>query len=251
MTALQQMSIAVTKGFVRDRAALFFAFLLPLFILILFGVLFADMGEGQDADLMPIQYIAPGILSFGVAMSAVFASALTLVTWRQSGLLRRLQLAPVRPMTILVSRFGVTVGVAVVQAVLFLSVAFLPFFGLRLESGWWMALPLFLLGVVAFFSLGIMLGTLFRSEQAASAASNLIVLPLGFMSGTFFPLDYAPDWMDTVSLASPLRHMNDGMLALLVRGEGPEALIVPSLALVLFTVVTLGIAAFRFSRQEN
>lgn len=250
MTAFIQISLAVSKGFVRDKAALFFAFLLPLFFLVLFGVLFQDLGDGGESALRPIQYIAPGILSFGIAMSAVFASALTLVIWRQSGLLRRLRLAPVNTLVILGSRFAVTVAVALVQAVLFLAVAFLPFFGLRLESGWWMAAPLFLLGVLSFFSLGLLIGSVFRSEQAASAASNLVVLPLGFLSGTFFPLDFAPAWMDTVSLASPLRHMNDGMLALLVRGEGAEALVLPCLALLVFTLVTATAAVLVFSRQQ-
>lgn len=250
MIAFQQISVAVSKGFVRDRAALFFTFLLPLFFLVLFGVLFQNM-EGGQGTLEPIQYIAPGILSFGISMSAVTASALALVNWRQSGLLRRLQLAPVHPSAVLTSRFAVTVVVAVIQAALFLAVAFLPFFGLRLESRWWMAAPIFLLGVTAFFCLGILIGSLFRSEQAASAAANLIVLPLGFLSGTFFPLDFAPAWMDTVSLASPLRHMNDGMLALMVRGEGPEALVTPCVALLLFMLVTAGLASFLFSRTEK
>lgn len=250
MIAFQQMSVAVGKGFVRDRAALFFSFLLPLFFLVLFAILFGAM-EGSENTLEPIQYIAPGILSFGIAMSAVTASALTLVTWRQSGLLRRLQLTPVNPFTILTSRFAVTVVVAVLQAALFLGVAFLPFFGLRLESTWWMAIPLFLIGVLSFFSLGILIGSLFKTEQSASAASNLIVLPLGFLSGTFFPLDFAPSWMDTVSLASPLRHMNDGMLALLVRGEGPEALLVPCGVLLLFTLVTTGLAGYFITRGEQ
>ncbi|WP_017607513.1 ABC transporter permease [Nocardiopsis xinjiangensis] len=250
MTAFQQISVAVGKGFVRDKASLFFTFLLPLFFLVLFGILFGAM-EGSESTLEPIQYIAPGILSFGIAMSAVFASALTLVSWRENGLLRKLQLAPVSPFTILTSRFSVTVIVAVLQAALFFAVAFLPFFGLRLESTWWMAVPLFLLGVLSFFSLGILIGSVFKTDQSASAASNLIVLPLGFLSGTFFPLDFAPSWMDTVSLASPLRHMNDGMLALLVRGEGPEALLVPCGALLLFALITTGLAGYFLTRGDQ
>lgn len=250
MTAFQQISVAVGKGFARDKASLFFTFLLPLFFLVLFGVLFGAL-EGSENTLEPIQYIAPGILSFGIAMSAVFASALTLVSWRENGLLRKLQLAPVSPLTILTSRFAVTVAVAVLQAALFFAVAFLPFFGLRLESTWWMATPLFLIGVLSFFSLGILIGSIFKTEQSASAASNLIVLPLGFLSGTFFPLDFAPSWMDTVSLASPLRHMNDGMLALLVRGEGPEALLVPCGVLFLFALVTTGLAGYFITRGEQ
>ena len=42
----------------------------------------------------PIQFLAPGILSWGVVTSAAFGAALTLVACRKRQVLRRLRLSP-------------------------------------------------------------------------------------------------------------------------------------------------------------
>ena len=52
--------------------------------------------------------------------------------------------------------------------------------------------------------------------------ANFLVLPMAFLSGSFFPLDGARRWLQTVSKALPLRHLNDGMLDVMVRGDGPR-----------------------------
>ena len=347
MTAFKTLSVAMLKGFVRDKVTLFFTFLFPLMFLIIFGLILRDVGadktriavvgdgpivsalrdsgalelesyndvdaavqkvkdgdlpaaliiRGQqldlrfaqsdqvksatvlgivngfvdkanlaatgqppkftfaaekveDASLKPIQFLTPGILSWGVAVSAVFGSALTLVSWRRKQVLRRIRLAPVSAASVLSSRILVSTGVALVQGAIFIGVASLPVFGLRLSGSWWLAIPLLLLGTIAFFALGMLVGAFAKTEEAASAAANIVVLPMAFLSGTFFPVDQAPPWLQTVSKIFPLRHMNDGMLDVLVRGKGIEALAVPAAILVGFSLVVGFIASRVFKWEE-
>ncbi|HUQ55899.1 ABC transporter permease [Lentzea sp.] len=347
MTAFQTLSLAMFKGFIRDKATLFFTFVFPLMFLVIFGLILRDVGEDktkialvgdgpvvsalrdsgalefesyddenaalqkvkdgdlpaaliirgqrvdvryaqsdqvesatvlgivngfvdkanlaatgqpptytfaaekvEDASLKPIQYLTPGILSWGVAVSAVFGSALTLVSWRRKQVLRRIRLAPVSVTSVLSSRLLVSAGVALVQGAIFVGIAALPLFGLKLSGQWWLAIPLLLLGTVAFFSLGMLVGAFTRTEESASAAANILVLPMAFLSGTFFPVDQAPPWLQTVSKIFPLRHMNDGMLDVLVRGKGIEALLVPASILIGFTLV-VGFVASRVFKWEE
>ncbi|WP_394616003.1 ABC transporter permease [Lentzea sp. JNUCC 0626] len=347
MTAFKTLSVAMLKGFVRDKVTLFFTFLFPLMFLVIFGLILRDVGadktkialvgdgpivsalresgalelesfndeaaavqkvkdgdlpaaliiKGQqldvrfaqsdqvksatvvgivngfvdkanlaatgqpptftfvaekveDASLKPIQYLTPGILSWGVAVSAVFGSALTLVSWRRKQVLRRIRLAPVSTTSVLSSRILVSAGVALVQGATFVGIASLPVFGLQLSGQWWLAIPLLLLGTIAFFALGMLVGAFAKTEEAASAAANIVVLPMAFLSGTFFPVDQAPVWLQTVSKIFPLRHMNDGMLDVLVRGKGIEALVVPSAILVGFSLVVGFIASRVFKWEE-
>ncbi|MGW9480117.1 ABC transporter permease [Saccharomonospora azurea] len=205
-----------------------------------------DAQQVEDASLEPIQYMTPGILSWAVAMGAVFGAAITLVNWRRNQVLRRLRLAPVRASTVLTSRLLVTLGVSATQFVLFVCVGLLPVFGLKLTGQWWLALPLLMLGTLSFFAVGMLAGAWCRTEETASTVGNLITLPMAFLSGAFFPLDAAPAWLQQVSLALPMRHLNDGMLAVMVRGQGVEALLVPALVLIGFTVVMGALAAKLF-----
>jgi ABC-2 type transport system permease protein len=209
-----------------------------------------DGSNVEDSSLKPIQYIAPGILSWGVAITAVFGSALTLVSWRKKQVLRRIRLAPVPASTVLSSRIVVTIGVAVVQAAIFIGIGSLPLFGLRLVGTWALAIPVFLLGILAFFAIGMLVGAFCKTEEAASGAANIVVLPMAFLSGTFFPIDQAPPWMQTVSKIFPLRHMNDGIMDFLVRGKDVGALLVPCLVLVAFTVVVGALAAKVFQWED-
>jgi ABC-2 type transport system permease protein len=347
VSAFKSLSTAGIKGFLRDRAALFFIFLFPLMFLVIFGLLFRDsgtekiqiglVGQGpvasslqqlpvvevkkfdtvddavaavkagdlpgaviengdnvqlrfaasdqtqagiinglvssvvsqsniaatgqrpkftfqpsqvEDESLNAIQYLTPGILSWAVASAGVFGSALTFVAWRKKQVLRRLWLAPVSPLTVLSSRVGVTLGIAVLQAIMFVGVASLPLFGLKLSGTWYLAIPVFLLGMLAFFAIGLLVGAFAKTEEAANGAAQIVVLPMAFLSGTFFPIDRAPGWLQTVSEIFPLRHMNDGMQDFLVRGKGAEALLLPCGILLGFTIV-VGFLATRVFRWDD
>ena len=57
----------------------------------------------------PIQFIAGGMLSWGVATSATFGAALTIVSWRKKQLLRRVRLSPAPVWTVVAARVGVSI----------------------------------------------------------------------------------------------------------------------------------------------
>jgi ABC-2 type transport system permease protein len=151
---------------------------------------------------------------------------------------------------VLTARVVVTVGVAVVQALVFVGVGLLPLFGLKLTGTWWMAIPVFLLGILAFFAIGMLVGAFCKTEEAATAAANIVVLPMAFLSGTFFPIDQAPPWLRSVSQIFPLRHMNDGIMDFLVRGQGANALVLPCVVLSGFILVVGFVAAKVFQWED-
>jgi ABC-2 type transport system permease protein len=140
--------------------------------------------------------------------------------------------------------------VAFVQAAVFVALALTPPFGLKLTSGWWLAIPLPVLGTLAFLSIGLLVGSIAKTEEAANAITNFVVLPMAFLSGAFFDISQAPPWLRTVSKVLPLRWMNDGMLDVLGRGKGASAILAPSAVLIAFTVV-LGLIATRVFRWED
>lgn len=350
--AFRALSVAMAKGFLRDRASVFFSVVFPLMFLFLFGGVFADQGQSrgdllqigevalvdqmpseareafeeafevtrvtdrdqalvevrkgdadvaiemagntlvahytqtdqvkaavtqgtlkafvdaansaaagappaftftaepvEDESLKMIQYVTPGLLGWAVAMSAAFGAAATLQGWRQSKLLRRLQLSPVSPRTIVAARIGVTVAIALVQMAIFVGLGAL-LLGLRLDGAWWMTVPLVVCGTLSFMSIGLLSGAVSRTTEGAVNMANFIVLPMAFLSGSFFPLDGAPGWLQAVSRSLPLRHLNDGMLDVMVRGQDWNAALVPMGILLAFTLVLTAIAA-RLFRWET
>lgn len=202
----------------------------------------------EDESLKAIQYVTPGLLGWAVAMSAAFGASLNLVAWRKSGLLRRLRLTPIPTSSVVLARVGVSMVVAFVQAAIFVGLA-VGAFGLQL-SGWWpLIIPLLAAGTLSFLAIGMLVGAVSKTEEGASGLANFVILPMAFLSGSFFPLDGAPRWLDAISRALPLRHLNEGMLDVMVRGAGPEAIVVPILVLSAFTAV-LAFVAMRLFRWD-
>ena len=205
--------------------------------------------QTEDQSLKEIQYLTPGILGWAIATGATFSAASTLVVWRQRKLMRRLTLAPVGVSTVIGARILVSLGIALAQTVLFILVAVL-FFHLRLVGSGWLSIPLVLAGTLTFLSIGLLAGAMTKSVDAANAISNLVVIPMAFLSGSFIPLNVAPSWLGTVSQLLPLRHLNDGMVGALARGVGPAA-VLPQLAILLGFALVVTAVAVRMFRWDD
>ena len=245
-TALRQ---AGYRAAVRDKTTLFFTFAFPLIFLVVFGLIFSGQEVGESGRPY-ISYTAPGVLSWGVANAAVFSVGFALMQWRRDDLLRLIRMTPTPLTAVFASRYVLALVVGLVQAVLFVSVAMLPVFGLRLDGGWPMALPVLLLGITAFLALGVIVGSLASTPEAVAAVANCLMVPMAFLSGSFFPLDAMPSWMQTISWILPLRYFNDGVTAALTGSGGAGDIALACGGLVAFTVV-FGAFAFRTFRWSN
>ncbi len=250
MSAYAALTGAGFRAQVRDKATLFFTFAFPLIFLVVFGLIFS--GQDVKASGRPyISYIAPGVMSWGVANAAVFSVAFTLMQWRRDDLLRLIRMTPTRLPAVLGSRYVLALGVGVVQAVLFVGIALLPPFGLELKSSWPLALPVLVFGITAFLTIGVVIGSLADTPEAVAAIANCLLVPMAFLSGSFMPMDMLPDWLQTGSRILPLRYLNDAVSAAL-SGRGDMGDIVLGCGgLVVFTVIfgAVSLKTFRWSNR--
>ena len=204
----------------------------------------------ENKSLKPIQYLAPGLLGWAIASGATFGAAITLVSWRQNKLLRRLRLAPVSTASVVTARLGVSLAVAMIQLAVFLAIATRPYFGLKLTASWWMAIPIVAAGTLAFMSIGLLTGAIAKTQQAATAIANLIILPMAFLGGAFIPLDFAPAWIRQVSYVMPLRYLVTGMQDVMARGDGP-ATALPAIGIMLGITAVLTLISVRVFRWDD
>ncbi len=89
-----------------------------------------------------------------------------------------------------------------------------------------------------FVSIGVAIGNFAKSADAASAIANVVYFPMMFLTGTFFPLELMPGFMQTVSRFLPLTYFNEGLRDTLIFGNITGALanlaVVTVLAIVFF-----------------
>jgi ABC-2 type transport system permease protein len=151
---------------------------------------------------------------------------------------------------VVTARIGVSVAVALVQLVVFLAIATTPYFGLKLTASWWMAVPVVVVGTLAFMSIGLLAGSIAKTQQAATAIANLVILPMAFLGGAFIPLDYAPNWIKEVSYIMPLRYLVTGMQNVMARGLGPVSAL-PAIGILLAITVALTLISIRVFRWDD
>ncbi|WP_062213855.1 ABC transporter permease [Streptomyces sp. NBRC 109706] len=249
MSAHAALAEAGYRAYTRDKTTLFFTFAFPLLFLIVFGLIFN--GQTVEESGRPyISYIAPGVLSWGVANAAVFGVAFVLMQWRRDDILRLIRMTPTPLGAVLGSRYVLALGIGLVQAVVFVAVALLPALGLTVESGWPLGLPVLILGITAFLALGAIVGSFTTTPEAVAAVANCLMVPMAFLSGSFYPLDAMPSWMATLSWVLPLRHLNDGLSAALTDSGDSGDIALACGGLVAFALV-FGAIAFRTFRWSD
>jgi ABC-type multidrug transport system permease subunit len=199
----------------------------------------------SGAAVRYVDWLLPGILGMNMMFSCLFGVGYVVVRYRKSGFLRRLSATPVTAFEFgaaqVLSRLLLTVGVTVlIYAALAL---FVPF---RNEGSVLLLLAVAVAGALSMISFGFMMAARFASEELASGAINLASWPMMLLSGVWFSLEGAPEWLQQAARLLPLTQMLEAARAVMLDGAGLVA-VLPNFAwLAAMTLLFLGIAAAGF-----
>ena len=187
--------------FWHDKMRMVGSIALPLLFLVVFGSgLSSRMGSlGPGIDFA--QFIFPGIIGMTVLMSS-FMAGVSLVWDREFGFLKEVLVAPISRVSVAVGKALGAATVAMLQGIIILL--FAPLIGVSLSVWTVLALlPLMFLLAASMGSLGILLATRIRSMEAFQAVMQMLMFPMIFLSGVFFPMDGLPAWMSILVKMNP------------------------------------------------
>jgi ABC-2 type transport system permease protein len=213
-------------------------------------VIRVEASSVEDHSLDYIDYLVPGLLAMAISQSAVFGIAFALVAYRSKGILRRLRLTPIRVGEFATARVLAALTLSLSQAIVLLAVGRLAF-GVTIVGNLLSLVPLVLLGALCFITIGLLVGSIAKTEDAAAAMANLVTLPMTFLAGVFFPLDNAPGVVRDVSKVLPLTYLANGLRGVAV-SDHSFVWTLPKLGLlVAFTAVLAAVSlrTFRWSAQ--
>lgn len=195
------------RSFWRNRTRAFFSFAMPLMLLLLFGSL---NNGGRIEDLGNIRYIVfflPGILAYGIIITQFVNMAGGLAIQRDNGLLKRMRGTPLPDWAYIGGRVVSTAAVSAIMAVVMLAVGRLAF-GVHLRAEALPAIALaVILGAATFAALGLATAALIPNAEAAPVVANVLILPLSFISGIWYPMTGAPDWLQDVAKVFPIERL--------------------------------------------
>jgi len=202
----------------------------------------------NERSLSAFDYAFAGLLGFAIIGMGIFGPVNIFPELKKMGILRRLSTTPLRVWQyFLATMIGQAVIGLLALAVMF-AVAIVVF---HLEVvGNYAELTLFLvIGIILILGIGLALGGWAKNERQAAPLSNIIVFPMMFLSGTFFPRFLMPEWLQGVSGLLPLTPVIDGIR--LIATEGKHfADILPQLGLIGIWMIVIYAIAFKVFRWE-
>jgi ABC-2 type transport system permease protein len=202
----------------------------------------------NERSLSAFDYTFAGLLGFAIIGMGIFGPVNVFPELKKMGILRRLSTTPLRVWQYFLATM---IGQAVI-GLLALAVMFgvaIGVFKLQVVGNYFELGIFLVLSIIMILGIGLALGGWARNERQAAPLSNIVVFPMMFLSGTFFPRFIMPEWLQNISSVLPLTPVIDGIR--LITTEGKHLLdIAPQLGLVGIWMIIIYIIAFKVFRWE-
>lgn len=193
-----------------------------------------------------IEFFVPGIIAMAVMTASLFGSVNVNAELRQKGVIRKLFTTPITRIDWILSNILYQFILAIVSTAVMLLVSYVVF-SVSLEINAWLVVFV-ALDVFSFVGLGMILTRVAKEAESASAAADALMFPMMFLSGTFFPVEMMPEFLQKFARVLPLYYVNEGLRAAMVSVDHAAALkcalIIGAFAAVVFVlsimITTLG-----------
>lgn len=201
-----------------------------------------------NPDLVSAYFFIPGL--FGVILFSLTSilTASAIVRERERGTIEQLIVTPIRPWELVLGKLIPYIVLAVINTVEVMAL-----------GSWWFRVPirgdLALIGLlsglflVSGLGVGLLASTIARTQQEAMLMVWATLLPTIFLSGYIFPLQAMPEVLQAISHVIPLRYFLVIIRSLMVKGVGAGALQTEIIALAVFGVTIMTVAALRFRKR--
>jgi ABC-2 type transport system permease protein len=169
-----------------------------------------------------IEFFVPGIIAMAVMTASLFGSVNLNAELLQKGVIRKLCTTPITRIDWILSNVLYQFILAVVSTAVMLLVSYIVF-DVSLEINAWLVVFV-ALDVFSFVGLGMILTRVAKEAESASAAADALMFPMMFLSGTFFPVEMMPEFLQKFAGVLPLYYVNEGLRAAMVAVDHMAAL---------------------------
>lgn len=148
-------------------------------------------------------FLVPGLVGLNLLSTGLFAVGMVTVAYREKGKYRRLAVTPLPKWVFLSGQILQRVTSVLLQTALLLLAAWLAF-NIRNEGSYLVFTALVVFGTATFIAMGFALSSFASTVETYGAVSNLAFFPMMLLSGVYFRLDNAPQWIQKAVLILPL-----------------------------------------------
>ena len=206
MKSLLKMTWMETKLFLREPMGAFFTLAFPLMMLFLFGSIYGNKPVPEFGGQGTIDVSIPAYTAMIIATSGLMSVTITMSTYREKGVLRRLQTTPISPLVVLAAQV-IVLFLMTLFGMLLLIIAGKLVYHIQFQGNALSVLAGFVLCSLSFFAIGFVLAGLMPTARTAQVVGMVLLYPMLFLSGAGFPRELLPEAIKKVSAFLPLTYV--------------------------------------------
>ncbi len=243
--------------YTRDKTRIVSTLLQPLMFLLIFGAGLRQTLAAGNFGVDFVKFMYPGIIAMSV-MGVAFFSTISTVWDREFGFLKEILVAPVSRTAIALGKTLGATTIAALQAFILLAIA--PFVGISIHLAIIPQLLIFMLLLsFAISGMGLFIASLMKTTESFGLLMQVLIFPMFFLSGAFFPLTAVPYWMSIVSKINPLTYGVDSFRQIILSSEVSREVIqkivlyplyIDALFLVAFSTIMIFAAVLAFNKKN-
>lgn len=207
-------------------------------------------GQISGEAIRYVDWVLPGILGMNMMFSCLFGVGYVIVRYRKNGFLKRLRATPLRAIEFIIAQVASRLMLTTtITAFVFLGTQY--FLATRFEGSYLVLLLVAIAGATALISMGLLIAARVTSEELAGGLLNLATWPMMILSGVWFSLEAADEWIRHAASIFPLTHVLSAARAVILDGAGLVQVGPQILTLFAMSLVFLGLGAAFFRWHPN
>jgi ABC-2 type transport system permease protein len=193
-------------------------------------------------------FLAPGLMIMIVMMTVMTGIPEAISKEKEMGTFDGMLSAPISQVSIILGKTTALCAKGFGQCILILVLA-MVFFGVTIQGSVILAFFMLLLGIFSFIGIGIVAVSMSGDQASSTMIVNLLMFPMMFLGGVFYPIQQMPWFMQDISKVIPLTYAADAMRKIMLLNANIGDVMFQILILVAFGIVTMAIAVPLFRKS--
>ncbi len=196
------------KLFTRYFANMFFIFIFPTLMLLIFGGIYGNKPVPMFGGYGTIDISIPSYTALIIAVTGIMAFPLSICGYREKKVLKRFKGTPISQSMVIFSQAVVSIIMTIIGFIILILVGKIVY-DIKVIGNISYIISTFLLSMFSIFSIGFLVGSVAPNMKAGNAIANLIYFLMIFLGGATIPLEVFPDFMIKIAKALPLYYAVD------------------------------------------
>jgi ABC-2 type transport system permease protein len=199
-------------------------------------------------NLEYLDFLTPAVIALTIFMGSVASTGSAIAGEKEDGTLIRMLMTPVSKRSVILGKTIYQLILQLARAAVLILAAYI-LVGFHMNGSWLLVALLLIIFTLGGVGMGIIMSAKVEDMESFFQLNMLITFPSMFVTGVFFPLSSVPSWMRVISYFMPLTYAIDAMRAIMIKGQGLNAISTDLIILTLFALITFTAGVHLFRRE--